>query len=105
MESIFVRLGLLAGKPARCPSDRIAIDLRIKAIGEPAGVPPGTYEEQEAYYLSVARAAGLDGWHLDRLFYNVKDEVLAAICRGHEALKPIVEGSMALYEYPAYDMS
>jgi len=58
--------------------DSIAIDVRIKSIGAALGVD-GRYGDVEAYYLGVAREAGLDGWLLDRLLYNFTDDVLGAL--------------------------
>ncbi len=39
---------------------------------------PGSYEDEEGFYLDAARRAGLDGWTVDRLLYNFRDEARAA---------------------------
>ncbi len=57
----------------------IAIDLRIKKVTEALGYSFATYTEHERFYQDVAREAGLQGWDLDRLLYNHRDEFLAAI--------------------------
>lgn len=50
--------------------DSIAIDIRIKAISESLGLSFKSYIEHEAFYLKVAREAGLNGWELDRLLFS-----------------------------------
>jgi hypothetical protein len=57
----------------------IAIDARIKAVSETLGLSFSTYVEHEDFYLSVAKAAGLNGWELDRLIFNFKAEFLALV--------------------------
>ncbi len=55
--------------------DSIAIDARIKAISAELGLTFASYEEHEAFYLDVAREAGLNGWELDRLLFNFRPEI------------------------------
>ncbi|AHY45711.1 Hypothetical Protein RradSPS_0428 [Rubrobacter radiotolerans] len=54
----------------------IAIDSRIQSISNAWGLSFGSYEEHEDFYLSVAKGADLNGWELDRLMFNFKDEFL-----------------------------
>ncbi|GAB57136.1 hypothetical protein RNAN_0099 [Rheinheimera nanhaiensis E407-8] len=54
--------------------DSIAIDVRIKAISEALGLKFKKYQEHEEFFLDVATAAGLNGWELDRLMYNFRDD-------------------------------
>lgn len=48
----------------------IAIDSRIQSISDAAGLRFSDYAAHEAFYLAVARAAGLTGRQLDRLLYQ-----------------------------------
>jgi endonuclease III len=57
----------------------IAVDIRIKSISEMLGLSFAGYEDHEAYYLDVARSAGLNGWELDRLMFNYLNEFKAAL--------------------------
>ena len=50
--------------------DSIAIDARIQGVSDAWGISFGSYKEQESFYLTVAREAGLNGWELDRLMYG-----------------------------------
>ncbi|TVQ98049.1 MAG: hypothetical protein EA399_11530 [Desulfovibrionales bacterium] len=59
--------------------DCIAVDARIKSISRMLGLAFVGYEDQEAYYLDVARAAGLNGWELDRLIFNYLDAFKQAL--------------------------
>ncbi len=56
--------------------ESIAIDDRIKAITEALGLSFKTYADQEQFFLDVAHGAGINGWELDRLMYNFKDEII-----------------------------
>jgi hypothetical protein len=47
----------------------VAIDSRIKAIATAWGLALDGYDEHEEFFLSVAKAAGLTGWELDRLMF------------------------------------
>lgn len=55
--------------------DSIAIDVRIKAISTALGLRFQSYEEHENFYLDIAQKAGLNGWELDRLLFNFRDEI------------------------------
>lgn len=61
--------------------DSIAIDARIKAVSETLGLSFQSYADHEAFYLSVANAAGINGWELDRLIFNFQNEFLAVARR------------------------
>ena len=61
----------------------IAIDHRIKKILTLLEVS-GSYVEQEAFLLEVAREAGIDGWTLDRLIYWFLEELLETL-KGSDA--------------------
>jgi thermostable 8-oxoguanine DNA glycosylase len=65
--------------------DSIAIDERIKKVSSALGLTFTKYEEGEKFYLSVAHAAGLVGWELDRLLYGHTAEVLASVPQPTEA--------------------
>jgi hypothetical protein len=55
--------------------DSIAVDARIKSVSDALGLSFPSYSAHEAFYLGVARQAGLNGWELDRLLYNFLGEV------------------------------
>ena len=59
--------------------DSIALDTRVKGVTKTLGLEFSSYEAHEQFYLEVAGMAGLDGWTVDRLIYNWRDEVLAGI--------------------------
>jgi hypothetical protein len=59
--------------------DSIAIDARIKALSLAWGLSFRSYADHEAFYLSIAADAGLNGWELDRLMFNFKREFLARV--------------------------
>lgn len=50
--------------------DKVALDQRIRGITDLLGRDFESYEEEEAFYLDIAREAGLTGWELVRLLYN-----------------------------------
>jgi thermostable 8-oxoguanine DNA glycosylase len=50
--------------------DSIAIDSRIQAISTEWELTFKSYADHESFYLSVARAAGINGWELDRLMFG-----------------------------------
>lgn len=50
--------------------DSIAIDSRIKGISSKWKLKFTKYADHEAFYLSVAKKAGLNGWELDRLMFR-----------------------------------
>jgi hypothetical protein len=55
--------------------DSIALDVRILAISKALGLTFPTYAAHEQFYLGVARDAGINGWELDRLLFNFRQEV------------------------------
>jgi hypothetical protein len=57
----------------------IAIDARIKSLSQRWGLSFSSYSEHEAFYLSVAADAGINGWELDRLMFNFQSEFLARV--------------------------
>lgn len=57
----------------------IAVDERIKSVSRELGLSFGSYDEEEQFYVNAAGRAGLNGWELDRLIYNFKDEVLTGL--------------------------
>jgi len=59
--------------------ESIAIDERIKSLSEKLNLSFKNYEDHERFYLEVARAAGLQGWELDRLIYQYQQEFLCAL--------------------------
>jgi hypothetical protein len=61
--------------------DVLALDLRIGKVSRELGLS-GSYEQQEAFYVQVAREAGIEGWDLDRILYYHTDDVLKAITSG-----------------------
>jgi len=61
--------------------DSIAIDDRIKQITEAMGCRFASYDEHERFFLGIAREANIQGWELDRLLYNFKDDFLRILKR------------------------
>jgi thermostable 8-oxoguanine DNA glycosylase len=59
--------------------DAIAVDERIKRVTEALGYSFNNYDEHEQFYKDIAREAGLQGWELDRLLYNHRDEFLTSV--------------------------
>lgn len=57
----------------------IAIDVRIASISAALGLAFRNYAEHEKFYLEVAKDAGINGWELDRLLFNFKDEFMAEL--------------------------
>lgn len=55
--------------------ESIAIDARIESVTTKLGLSFRSYADHEAFYLNVAKSAGLNGWELDRLLYNYLREV------------------------------
>jgi len=56
--------------------ESVAIDVRITSLSNQLGLSFDSYEEHEQFYLDVAHEAGLNGWELDRLLFNFRDEVM-----------------------------
>ena len=69
--------------------DSIALDARIKSLSDSLGLSFVSYSAHEAFYLDVARKAGLNGWELDRLLYNFLGEVQAALAWRRNAKQPL----------------
>jgi hypothetical protein len=59
--------------------ETIAIDSRIAQVTAALGYSFSNYAEHEQFYLGIAHEAGLQGWELDRLLYNFRDEFLAKL--------------------------
>lgn len=59
--------------------DAIAVDERIKRITEALGYSLRNFAEHERFYQEIAKEVGLEGWEVDRLLYNHRDEFLAII--------------------------
>jgi endonuclease III len=53
--------------------DSIAIDSRIQSISTEWEVEFNSYADHESFYLSVAKAADLNGWELDRLMFRFQN--------------------------------
>jgi len=58
--------------------NRIAIDVRIQKISDAHDLTFDSYSEHEAFYLAVAKSAGLTGSELDRLMFHYTEEFLKA---------------------------
>ena len=56
--------------------ESIAIDDRIKQITVAMGYRFDSYGEHEQFFLGIASEAKIQGWELDRLLYNFKDDFL-----------------------------
>jgi len=56
--------------------ESVAIDKRITSLSDKLGLSFDRYEEHEQFYLDVAHEAGLNGWELDRLLFNFRDEIM-----------------------------
>ena len=54
----------------------IAVDARIKSVSKAWGLSFTGYDDHERFYLSVAAAAGLSGWELDRLIFNFQNKFM-----------------------------
>ncbi|WP_200385418.1 hypothetical protein [Rhodocyclus tenuis] len=59
--------------------ESIAIDVRIRAISVALGLSFSSYEEHERFYLDAAAMVGLNGWEMDRLLFNYRDDFERAI--------------------------
>lgn len=54
----------------------IAVDARIGRITQKLGLSFKTYEDEEQFYLTVAKQSELEGWDLDRIMYRFRDLIL-----------------------------
>ena len=68
--------------------ESIAVDARIKAISRRLGLFFKGYAEHEQFYLDCAHDAGLNGWELDRLIYNFKEEIESRLSRSESSSGP-----------------
>jgi hypothetical protein len=59
----------------------VAVDARINMVSQALGLAFESYEEEEDFCCSVAHAAEVQPWELDRLIWNFQDEVMNAL--GH----------------------
>jgi hypothetical protein len=57
-------------------ANSIAVDSRLMSVGRILGMNTDIYEEQERFFLDIAKDAGISGWEADRLIYNHRDELL-----------------------------
>ncbi len=73
--------------------DSIAIDVRIASISAQLGLTFSGYADHEAFYLSVADRAGLNGWELDRLLYEHREEVARRLRSRTDPSSPTGESS------------
>ncbi len=53
--------------------ESIAVDSRIQEISTNWKLTFNSYSDHESFYLSVAHAADLSGWELDRLMFGFRD--------------------------------
>jgi hypothetical protein len=77
--------------------ESIAIDARIQSISQALGLTFMSYLEHEAFYLDVAREAGLNGWELDRLLFNFRRDVETRLASSGP---PVVTGPDAMGSKP-----
>jgi len=59
--------------------DCIALDSRIKGISRALKLSFRTYDEEENFYLDVAKSSGMEGWALDRMMYGFRECVFDAL--------------------------
>jgi endonuclease III len=58
----------------------IAVDSRIESVLEALGLNElKSYEAREQFLVEAAKEAGVDGWDLDRMLYNFKDQLFAKL--------------------------
>ena len=57
----------------------VAVDQRLQSITKKIGFEFEDYDKHEAFYLQIAKEAGLDGWDVDRLLFNFHGYFEAAI--------------------------
>jgi hypothetical protein len=58
----------------------IAVDSRIESVLEALGLNElKNYEAREQFLVEAAKEAGVDGWDLDRMLYNFKDQLFARL--------------------------
>lgn len=59
--------------------EKIALDSRIRSISSELGLNLKAYSDHENFYLNIAKEAGIEGWELDRLIFEHRDEFLNAL--------------------------
>jgi hypothetical protein len=59
--------------------DSVALDVRVRSVTDALGLAFDRYEAEEAFFVDVARRAGLQAWDVDRLLYSFRDVVLEAL--------------------------
>jgi hypothetical protein len=59
--------------------EKIALDSRIRSISSELGLNLKKYSDHEKFYLNIAKEAGIEGWELDRLIFEHRDEFLNAL--------------------------
>lgn len=59
--------------------DKIALDSRILSISNELRLNLKAYQDHEKFYLNIAKEAGIEGWELDRLIFEHRDEFLNAL--------------------------
>jgi thermostable 8-oxoguanine DNA glycosylase len=59
--------------------EKIALDSRIRSISNKLGLNLKKYSDHENFYLNITREAGIEGWELDRLIFEHRDEILNAL--------------------------
>jgi isopentenyldiphosphate isomerase len=59
--------------------EKIALDARIRSISNELGLNLKKYQDHEGFYLNIAKEAGIEGWELDRLIFEHRDEFLNAL--------------------------
>jgi hypothetical protein len=59
--------------------EKIALDARIRSISNELGLNFKKYSDHEKFYLNIAKKAGIEGWELDRLIFEYRDEYLNAL--------------------------
>jgi len=57
----------------------IAVDERLKKVSRFLGLAFHTYEQEEQFYLEVAKRAGIEGWELDRMIYRFRDCIIEGL--------------------------
>lgn len=58
----------------------IAVDSRIESVLGALGLDElKSYEAREQFLVEAAKEAGVDGWDLDRMLYNFKDQLFAKL--------------------------
>ncbi|MDD2836754.1 MAG: hypothetical protein PHY05_11490 [Methanothrix sp.] len=59
--------------------EKIALDSRIRSVSNELRLNLKRYSDHENFYLNIAKEAGIEGWELDRLIFEHRDEFLNAL--------------------------